>query len=117
MVKKINKNKSRLKRHYRIRKNVSGTATTPRLNVFRSNKAIYVQFIDDVKGVTLASASSLELKMTNNNIETCTKVGELAGKKAVAAGITQVVFDRGGYKYHGKIKALADAAREAGLKF
>ena len=117
MVKKINRNEARLKRHYRLRNNISGTATTPRMNVFRSNKAIYVQFIDDVNGVTLASASSVDLKETTNNIEVCQKVGKLAAENVQKVGIEAVVFDRGGYKYHGKIKAVADAAREAGLKF
>lgn len=117
MVKKINRNIARLKRHGRARKNINGTATTPRMNIFRSNKAIYVQFIDDEKGVTLASASSKDLKIENNNVETCQKVGKLAAENVQKVGITAVVFDRGGYRYHGKVKALADAAREAGLKF
>lgn len=117
MIKKVNRNEARLRRHARVRKNLSGDATTPRFNVFKSNKAVYVQIIDDVKGVTLVSASSRELKLTNNNIETCQKVGALAAEKATKAGIEAVVFDRGGYKYHGKIKAIADSARENGLKF
>ncbi len=117
MVKKTNRNKARLRRHSRIRSKISGTAAIPRLNVFRSNKAMYAQIIDDASGVTLASSSTKVLKLTNNNIESCSKVGEDLAKKAIAAGIEEVVFDRGGYVYHGKVKALAEAAREAGLKF
>lgn len=117
MVKKIDKNKARQKRHFRIRKNISGTAQVPRLNIFRSNKAIYAQLIDDTTHKTLASASSKELNLEGNNIEVSTKVGELIGKKAIDLKIEEVKFDRGGYIYHGKVKALADAAREAGLKF
>ncbi|MBL0701667.1 MAG: 50S ribosomal protein L18 [Spiroplasma sp.] len=117
MIKQFNKNEARLRRHTRLRKKITGTAETPRLNVFRSNKAVYVQVIDDAKGITLVSASSKELKLENNNIETCTKVGELVAKKAIKAGISEVKFDRGGYTYHGKVKALADAARKEGLKF
>ena len=117
MIKKFNKNAARLRRHARLRKKLSGTGETPRLNVFKSNKAVYVQVIDDVKGVTLVSASSKELKLENNNIETCTQVGKLVAAKAIKAGIKEVKFDRGGYSYHGKVKALADAAREEGLKF
>ena len=111
------RNLQRKRRHDRLRKKISGTSQKPRLNVFKSNKAIYIQFIDDVTGKTLASASSKDVKADNNNIETCKKVGELAAKNAQGAGISEVVFDRGGYAYHGKIKALADACREAGLKF
>ncbi len=111
------RNLKRKRRHIRLRKKINGSASKPRLNIFKSNKAIYVQFIDDNTGVTLASASSLDLKLNNNNIETCIKVGELAAKNALAKGINEVVFDRGGYLYHGKIKALADACRNAGLKF
>ncbi len=117
MIKKESKNVLRLKRHARIRKNVSGTSDTPRLNVFRSNTNIYAQIIDDTNGVTLVSASSLELKTNKCNIETSAKVGELVAKKALEKGITEVVFDRGGYKYHGKVLALAESARKAGLKF
>lgn len=117
MIKKVNRNEARLRRHSRIRKTLSGTATTPRLNVFKSNKAVYVQLIDDVNGVTLASSSSTELKLAGNNIEVCTQVGADIAKKAVGLKIEEVKFDRGGYQYHGKIKALADAARENGLKF
>lgn len=120
MVSKVSKNVKRLKRHLRIRKNVSGTADKPRLNVFRSNKQIYAQIIDDVNGKTLCSASSLdkELGLTNGGtVEAAQKVGELVAKKALEANIKNVVFDRGGYQYHGRVQALADAAREAGLQF
>lgn len=117
MIKKESRNVSRVKRHERIRKNVSGTEITPRLDVFRSNTNIYAQIIDDTKGETLVSASSLELKLKKCDTETATKVGTEVAKKALEKGITEVVFDRGGYKYHGRVKALADGAREAGLKF
>lgn len=120
MVNKKSRNETRLKRHLRIRKNIFGTSSTPRLNVFRSNANIYAQIIDDEQGVTLASASTIdkELKCENgSNIEAAKKVGALVGKRAVEKGVTTVVFDRGGYLYHGRVKALAEAAREAGLKF
>lgn len=117
MIKKVDRNKARTKRHFRIRSKINGTPEVPRLNVYRSNKAIYVQIIDDVNQKTLVSASSKELNLSGNNIEVATKVGELIGKKAKDNKITEVVFDRGGYVYHGKVKALAEAAREAGLKF
>ena len=117
MIKKESKNEARLRRHARLRKKISGTSEKPRFNVFKSNKAVYVQIIDDTKGQTLVSVSSKELKLENNNIETCKKVGVEAGKKALAAGIDNVLFDRGGFIYHGKIKAVAEGAREAGLKF
>lgn len=120
MVSKKDRNKSRLVRHLRIRKNLSGTSTLPRLDVYRSNANIYAQVIDDVKGVTLVSASSIdkELKLANGgNIEAAKAVGALVAKRALEKGIEAVVFDRGGYLYHGRVKALADAAREAGLKF
>jgi large subunit ribosomal protein L18 len=111
--------KQRIRR--RIRKKVSGTAQKPRMSVFRSNTNIYVQFIDDVNGVTLASASSMSKEIAENKnitkIEQARLVGQLAAKNALAKGIEQVVFDRGGNLYHGRIKALADAAREGGLKF
>lgn len=113
----VSRNVARKRRHIRLRKKISGTEQKPRLNVFKSNKAIYVQVINDVEGKTLVSASSVELKLTNNNIDTCTQVGKLIAQKAIKAGINEVVFDRGGYVYHGKVKALADAAREEGLKF
>ncbi len=106
----------RIKIKYRIRKNVSGTAERPRLSVFRSNKQIYVQVINDVDGRTLASASSIGMEAMPK-IEQAAKVGALLAEKAKAAGITSVVFDRNGYLYHGRVKALADAAREGGLNF
>ena len=105
-----------MKRHARVRKTVSGTEARPRLNVFRSNKNIFAQIIDDTKGVTLASASSLKLE-NGGNIEGAKEVGKLIAEAAKNAGINEVVFDRGGYIYHGRVKALAEAAREAGLKF
>jgi large subunit ribosomal protein L18 len=102
-----------------VRKRVHGTGQRPRLAVFRSNKYIYVQVIDDVEGRTLASASSQEsdLRSGTLNMKTAAKVGEVIASRAKDAGVTSVVFDRGGYKFHGKVKALADAAREAGLEF
>ncbi len=109
------KRRSRIKAH--IRHKVSGTAEKPRLTVFRSNTQIYAQLIDDVTGVTLASASSLGMKEKATKIEQAAKVGALVAKVAQEAGITEVVFDRNGYLYHGRVKQLADAAREAGLKF
>ncbi|MBU0996757.1 MAG: 50S ribosomal protein L18 [Firmicutes bacterium] len=118
MFNPVNKNVQRTKRHFRIRATVKGTAARPRLNVFRSNKGIYCQLIDDIAGVTLAAASSLELKdVYGGNIEAAKAVGTLIAKKALEKNIKLVVFDRGGYLYHGRVKALADAAREAGLEF
>jgi len=110
---------ARTRRHTRVRKRVRGTAERPRLAVFRSNKYIYAQVIDDTVGRTLASASSQEtdLRSSTLNITTAAKVGELLAGRAKDAGVSAVVFDRGGYKYHGKVKALADAARESGLEF
>ena len=107
---------------YRIRKVVSGTAQRPRMSVFRSNRQIYVQLIDDLKGVTLVAASSLEKAVAEQvkgktNIEVAAIVGKLAAERALAKGISEVAFDRGGYLYHGRVKSLADAAREGGLKF
>lgn len=107
--------RTRIKAH--IRHKVSGTAQKPRMTVFRSNTQIYAQLIDDVNGVTLASASSLGIKEKATKIEQAAKVGALVAKVAQEAGITEVVFDRNGYLYHGRVKQLADAAREAGLKF
>ena len=107
--------RTRIKAH--IRHRVSGTAQKPRLTVFRSNTQIYAQLIDDVTGVTVAAASSLGLKEKVTKIEQAAKVGALVAKVAQEAGITEVVFDRNGYLYHGRVKQLADAAREAGLKF
>ena len=117
MIKKESKNVSRMKRHEKIRRTLSGSNETPRLCVFRSNSAIYAQLIDDVKGVTLASSSSLELKVKNNNLEAAKAVGKDIAEKAKKAKIKTVVFDRAGYLYHGRVKALAEAARENGLEF
>ena len=119
MVSKINKNAMRLKRHVRVRGKISGTPECPRLNVFRSNANIYAQIIDDVSGVTLVSANTLEkdFEGATGNIEAAKKVGTILAERAKAKGIEQVVFDRGGYIYHGRIAALAEGAREAGLKF
>ncbi|QPC48050.1 50S ribosomal protein L18 [Mangrovibacillus cuniculi] len=120
MITKQDKNKVRKKRHARVRSKLFGTATRPRLNVFRSNKYIYAQLIDDVNGVTLASASSFEKDFgleSTGNLEAATKVGQLIATRAVEKGLSGVVFDRGGYLYHGRIKALAEAARENGLQF
>ena len=122
MVSKESRSKIRAKKHMRIRNRFSGTAERPRLAVFRSNNHVYAQVIDDVAGKTLVSASTLEkdikaeLKNTDD-IEAATKVGDVVAKRALEKGIKAVVFDRGGYIYHGKVKALADAAREAGLEF
>ena len=119
MIKKISSNDARLKRHMRIRSRLSGTPETPRLCVFRSNSNIYAQIIDDVSGKTLVSASSLEkdFDKSGDKKEVAKKVGVAVGKKAVEADIKAVVFDRGGYQYHGRIKELADGAREGGLEF
>ena len=117
MIKKISKNENRQKRHIRIRQNIHGTAEKPRLCVYRSNKALYVQLIDDDKQTTLIAARSQETGMKGSNIESAKAIGKLIAEKATKNGITKVVFDRSGYLYHGKIKALADAAREAGLQF
>ena len=120
MIKKVSRNEVRQSRHARVREKVSGTANAPRLNVFRSNGNIFAQIIDDEKGITLVSASSIDkdLKLANGgNMEAATKVGELLAKRAKEAKIKEVVFDRGGYLYHGRVKALADAARENGLDF
>lgn len=118
MLKKISKNETRQRRHARLRKKISGTSTCPRLNVFRSNAHIHAQIIDDTKGTTLVSCSSLVLKLANGgNVEAAKAVGEELAKRALANNIDTVVFDRGGYLYHGRVKALAEAAREAGLKF
>ena len=119
MVSKTDSNKARLRRHTRVRGKVSGTAERPRLNVYRSLNHIYAQVIDDVKGVTLVAASSVEkdFGMNGGNKEAAKKVGELIEKRAADKGITEVVFDRGGYIYHGRVKELAEGAREGGLKF
>ncbi|WP_368653622.1 50S ribosomal protein L18 [Ornithinibacillus sp. 4-3] len=120
MITKPTRNSGRKKRHKRIRNHITGTQERPRLNVYRSNKYIYAQLIDDVSGTTLASASSLDkdLKLeSSGNIEAAQQVGELIAKRGQEKGIKSVVFDRSGYLFHGRIKALADSAREAGLEF
>ena len=119
MIKRPNTNAQRLKRHKRVRGKISGTPEMPRLNVFRSEANIYAQVIDDVNGVTLASASSLDKSITGygGNIAAATAVGKLVAERALAKGSDTVVFDRGGYLYHGRVQALAEGAREGGLKF
>ena len=119
MVSKKDSEQARLRRHTRVRGKISGTAERPRLNVYRSLNHIYAQIIDDVQGVTLVSASSVEkdFGMTGGNKEAAKKVGEMIAKRAVEKGISEVVFDRGGYVYHGRVKELAEGAREGGLKF
>ena len=119
MVSKKDSNKARLKRHKRVRSKISGTAERPRLDVFKSAKNIYAQVIDDVAGVTLVSASTNEKSFTEygGNKEAARKVGNLIAERAKAKGIEAVVFDRGGYVYHGRVKELAEGAREGGLKF
>ncbi|MBQ9072622.1 MAG: 50S ribosomal protein L18 [Bacilli bacterium] len=120
MIKKIDRNKSRVARHTRVRNKVTGTSNVPRLNVFRSNNNIFAQIIDDEASKTLVSASSIdkELKLENGgNTEAAEKVGELLAKRAKKAKISKVVFDRGGYLYHGRVKVLAESARENGLEF
>ena len=119
MVKKTDSNKARLNRHKRVRAKISGTAACPRLDVFRSSKNIYAQIIDDEQGVTLVAASSVEKDFgeTKGNKDEARKVGALIAERAKAKGIETVVFDRGGYIYHGRVKELAEGAREGGLKF
>ena len=118
MVSKQDSNKARQKRHTRVRAKISGTASCPRLCVYRSLNHIYAQLIDDVQGVTLVAASTTEKDFEyGGNKEAATKVGELLGKRAAEKGIEECVFDRGGYIYHGRVQALADGARAAGLKF
>ena len=118
MINKVSRNDVRKERHDRVRSKIVGTREVPRLCVFRSNTNIYAQIINDLEGVTLVSASTLENKGNNgSNIEAAKLVGESLAKKAKDAGITKVVFDRGGYLYHGRVKALADAARDGGLEF
>ena len=119
MVKTVNKNAMRLHRHVRVRGKISGTPECPRLNVFRSNANIYRQIIDDVNGVTLVSANTLEKEFEGaaGNAEAAKKVGLILAERAKAKGIEEVVFDRGGYVYHGRVAALADGAREGGLNF
>ena len=118
MISKIDRKATRQRRHIRVRTKISGTAECPRLNVFRSNTQIFAQIIDDVKGVTLASSSSVELKIKNGgNVEGAKLVGKDIAEKAKKLKIKNVVFDRGGYLYHGRVQALAEAARENGLEF
>lgn len=120
MINKRSRNESRRARHGRVRAKIYGTAERPRLTVYRSGKHIYAQFIDDETGATLASASSLEKDLRGQEgtfVERARKVGELAAERATAKGIETVVFDRGGFKYHGRVAALAEAAREKGLRF
>lgn len=114
---KLNKNKLRLKRKRRVMAKVSGTAKRPRLSVFRSLKNIYIQLIDDVQGKTLVSARLSEIKKMKNDVSGAKELGKLIANKCKEVKINEVVFDRGGYKYHGKIKAIADGARDGGLKF
>ena len=119
MVRKVNKKAMRLHRHVRVRGKISGTPERPRLNVFRSNANIYAQIIDDVNGVTLVSANTLEkgFEGATGNAEAAKKVGVVLAERAKAKGIEEVVFDRGGYIFHGRVAALAEGARENGLKF
>lgn len=124
MIHKPSRKEAREKRHYKMRRHLSGTAERPRLSVYRSNKHIYAQIIDDTAGHTLASASTMDKALvkdgsleSTSNIEAAKAVGEAVAKKALEKGVETVVFDRGGYVYHGRVQALADAAREAGLKF
>ena len=118
MINKASRTSVRVKKHKKLRNKFSGTAERPRLSVYRSNNHIYAQVIDDVKGHTLVAASSKSLGLEKtDDVAAATAVGEAIAKKALDAGIETIVFDRGGYVYHGKVKALADAAREAGLKF
>lgn len=122
MIKKPSSSKNRAIKHYRLRKDLNGTADRPRLSVYRSNLHMYAQLIDDVQGRTLASASTVEKEVRQqldgtSDVNAAKAVGELIAKRALEKGITSVIFDRGGFLYHGKIQALADAAREAGLQF
>lgn len=117
MISKVSRNDVRIERHERVRTKIVGTHDVPRVCVFRSNTNIYAQIINDEEGITLVSASSLETKGNGSNVEAAKLVGESLAKKAKKAGITKVVFDRGGYLYHGRVKALADALREGGLEF
>jgi len=119
MIKRVDSNKQRLKRHKRVRGKITGTSERPRLNVFRSKTNIYAQVIDDVNGVTLVSASSVEkgFEGYGGNAEAASKVGKMVAERAKSKGIENVVFDRGGYIYHGRVQALAEGAREGGLQF
>ena len=122
MINKPNRNKNRKKRHLRVRKKINGTSQKPRLNVFKSSRNIYAQIIDDHNGTTLVAASSQDKQVSDTvkyggNKEAAKLVGQLIGKRAIEKGIEEVVFDRGGYIYHGRVKELSEGAREAGLKF
>ena len=121
MIKQVNRSKERQRRHLRVRKKISGTTARPRLCVFRSNRNISAQIIDDVHGVTLVSATSLDKELAGKEVESkvamAKEVGKLIGERALEKDIKEVVFDRSGYKYHGRVAALADGAREAGLEF
>ena len=119
MITKQDKNQVRKKRHARVRTKITGTSERPRLNVYRSNKHIYAQLIDDSKGITLVSASTMDKDFngTAGNVEAAASIGETIAKRAVEKNIKSVVFDRGGFVYHGRVKALAEGAREGGLKF
>jgi len=122
MIIKASRNSVRVKKHNRLRYKINGTSQKPRLTVFRSNKNIYAQLIDDTKGITICSASTSETEVKaklekTSNVEAAKLVGQLVGTRAVEKGIKEIVFDRSGYVYHGKVQALADAAREAGLQF
>lgn len=123
MIKREDRKRLRLMRHKRLRKRISGTPERPRLSVYRSEKHIYAQIIDDTKGVTLVAASTVEKELRDKlnqktwNVQAAKEVGKIIAARATAKGIKEIVFDRGGYKYHGRIKALADSARESGLKF
>jgi len=123
VIKREDRKRLRLMRHKRLRKRISGTPERPRLSVYRSEKHIYAQIIDDTKGETLVAASTVEKELREKlnqktwNVQAAKEVGKVIAERATAKGITEIVFDRGGYKYHGRIKALADSARESGLKF
>jgi len=123
VIKREDRKRLRLMRHKRLRKRISGTPERPRLSVYRSEKHIYAQIIDDTKGETLVAASTVEKELREKlnqktwNVQAAKEVGKIIAERATAKGITEIVFDRGGYKYHGRIKALADSARESGLKF
>lgn len=120
MIQKEDRNKKRKKRHLRVRKKLFGTAVRPRLNVFRSSKNIYAQLIDDQAGITLVSASTMDADLkaaSGATVDSARNVGELIAKRAIEKGIKTIVFDRGGYLYHGRVKSLADGAREGGLDF
>jgi len=122
MIIKASRNSNRVKKHNRLRYKINGTSQKPRLTVFRSNKNIYAQLIDDTKGITICSASTVEAELKaklekTSDVEAAKLVGQLVGARAVEKGIKEIVFDRSGYVYHGKVQALADAAREAGLQF